>query len=206
MSCARQIAENLKIRIKTISIDALFENTRKIVDQNFDIKNFCLVHENLQARLRALLLMAYSNKASSMLLSTSNKSEIAAGFCTLYGDMCGGLAPIGDLTKGQVFELARLYNASSEIIPQFVIDRPPSAELRPNQKDEDNLPKYNLLDSSVGRIVENCRPPENETDSWLIQAIGKSEFKRWQSPPILKVSKHAFGRGRRYPIAGYTEY
>jgi NAD+ synthase (glutamine-hydrolysing) len=145
--------------------------------------------------------MAFSNLENSLLLTTSNKSEYAAGYSTLYGDMCGGLAPIGDLTKKQVYDLARFYNAQGEVIPSEIIERAPSAELRPDQKDQDSLPPYELLDASVVHLVEHSGVVKNATDRWLLPVILRTEFKRWQAPPILKVSEHSFGRGRRWPIA-----
>jgi NAD+ synthase (glutamine-hydrolysing) len=171
------------------------------LEKGLDLSGFGLVHENLQARLRGMSLMAYSNKENSMLLTTSNKSEYAAGYSTLYGDMCGGLAPIGDLTKEQVYELARYYNQQGEVIPPEIIERAPSAELRPNQKDEDSLPPYESLDKSVTFLVEKSGVAKSATDKWLLPVLMRTEFKRWQAAPILKVSQHSFGRGRRYPIA-----
>ncbi|PWU19050.1 MAG: NAD+ synthase, partial [Bdellovibrio sp.] len=118
-----------------------------------------------------------------------------------YGDLCGGLMPIGDLTKTQVFALAGLYNVEKETFPASLMSRPPSAELRPNQKDEDQLPPYSQLDEAIVRLVEKCLPPKGKIDDWLLRALFRSEFKRWQAPPILKVSEHGFGRGRRWPVA-----
>lgn len=198
---ARQLAKNLGAEFETYSISKIYESCRKDFESFFKSDEFSLMHENLQSRLRGLFLMAYSNKVKSLLLTTGNKSEYATGYATLYGDMCGGLAPIGDLTKEQVFEIAKLYNAQSEIIPQFILDRPPSAELRPNQKDEDSLPPYKLLDKAVVNIVENYKSAATKTELWLQDRLNQTEFKRWQAPPILKVSAHSFGRGRRYPIA-----
>ena len=145
--------------------------------------------------------MAYSNKTQSLLLTTGNKSEFATGYSTLYGDMCGGLAPVGDLTKNQVYKLAEYYNSQHEVIPKAIMTRPPSAELRPNQKDQDSLPPYSLLDDSVDRIVTRSEKVKTPTDKWLLPLVMKTEFKRWQAAPILKVSKHSFGRGRRWPVA-----
>jgi NAD+ synthase (glutamine-hydrolysing) len=145
--------------------------------------------------------MAYSNQNNSMLLTTGNKSEYASGYSTLYGDMCGGLAPLGDLTKHQVYALAEYYNKEDEIIPSDIITRPPSAELRPNQKDQDSLPPYDALDKSVVSLIEQFKEPKTDSDKWLLPILMRTEFKRWQAAPILKVSPHAFGRGRRYPIA-----
>lgn len=200
-TAANNLAKNLHLDLKTQSIQMLFESFKKEIDSQFGITEFSLVHENLQSRIRGTFLMAYSNFANSMLLSTGNKSEFATGYATLYGDMCGGLAPIGDLTKKQVYNLAKLYNNDTEIIPNFIIDRPPSAELRPNQKDQDSLPPYDELDAAVVKIVEQRREAKSVNDKWLLEKIMKSEFKRWQAAPILKVSSHSFGRGRRYPIA-----
>ena len=198
---AKQLADNLKLEMKVIPIQPIFETIKAEVDSQFNIREFGLVHENLQSRIRGLLLMAYANSAGSLLLTTGNKSEYATGYTTLYGDMCGGLAIIGDLTKKQVYELANYFNNSYELIPKQIITRAPSAELRPNQKDQDSLPAYDLLDVSVVKIVEDRLQAKTKTDEWLLQALMKTEFKRWQSPPILKVSEHSFGRGRRYPIA-----
>lgn len=145
--------------------------------------------------------MAFSNKTGSMLLNTSNKSEFASGYSTLYGDMCGGLCPLGDLTKAQVYALAKLYNSEHEIIPNEIITRPPTAELRPNQRDQDSLPAYDLLDKAVENLVEFGSEAKSKEEKWLLPILMRTEFKRWQAPPILKVSKHSFGRGRRYPIA-----
>lgn len=201
LSLAQDLAKNLRIDLINIPIQGIYESAKSTVDAALEIREFGLVHENLQARIRGMLLMAYSNKENSMLLATSNKSEYAAGYSTLYGDMCGGLAPIGDLTKKQVYELCALYNAQSELIPSEIITRAPSAELRPNQKDQDSLPPYDDLDASVQKLVRDCKPVSSETDRWVLGALMRSEFKRWQAPPILKVSEHSFGRGRRYPVA-----
>lgn len=198
---AEKLAKNLNMSLLKISINSAYEEMKRTLDVEFKISGFGLVHENLQARLRGMTLMAYSNAHGSMLLTTGNKSEYASGYSTLYGDMCGGLAPIGDLTKGQVYELAEYYNKQAELIPREIISRAPTAELRPNQKDQDSLPPYEDLDSSVSHLVENFKTARSETDKWLLPILMKTEFKRWQAPPILKVSKHSFGRGRRYPIA-----
>lgn len=198
---AQQLAVNLKINLQTISIQSAFENIRPTLDQAFEVAEFQLMHENLQSRLRGLFLMAYANKANSLLLTTGNKSEYATGYATLYGDMCGGLAVIGDLTKKQVYELAQHYNLHYEIIPNKIITRAPTAELKPNQKDQDSLPEYNLLDKAVVNIVEKGQAAQTSVEKWLVNTLMKTEFKRWQAAPILKVSEHSFGRGRRYPLA-----
>lgn len=201
LELASRLARNLGIPFQAIPIEGSFRALREVIDEAFGVREFGLVHENLQARIRGLLLMAYSNATGSMLLSTSNKSEAAAGFATLYGDMCGGLMPIGDLTKAQVYAIAGIYNQDRETIPRRIIDRAPSAELRLNQKDQDTLPPYDELDKAVDRLVVGGKVGRASADLWLLPALLKSEFKRWQAPPILKVSRHSFGRGRRWPVA-----
>ena len=198
---AEKLAKNLGIGFQVIPIQSSFDSLRKIIDPAFGVKEFGLVHENLQARLRGLLMMSFANVSGSLLLSTCNKSESAVGYATLYGDMCGGLMPIADLTKKQVYALSRLYNLEQELIPSEIIERPPTAELRPNQKDQDSLPPYDELDAAVDRLVVNGKVGRSKADQFLLQALLRSEFKRWQAPPILKVSKHSFGRGRRWPVA-----
>jgi NAD+ synthase (glutamine-hydrolysing) len=204
LKLAECLAQNLQIKFKSIPIQNIYDSAKTTIDQAFGIEQFSIVHENLQARLRGIILMAFSNKENSLLLVTSNKSEMAAGYSTLYGDACGGLAPIGDLTKKQIYEICAHYNAEREIIPAMILTRAPSAELRPNQRDQDSLPPYPDLDKSVDRLVRDCESVKTETDKWLYQALMRSEFKRWQAPPVLKVSEHSFGRGRRYPIAKKT--
>lgn len=197
---ARNLAKNLGIKLYEVPIKDLYRDAKKQVDL-LGKTPFGLVHENLQARLRGLLLMAYSNKNSSLLMNTSNKSELATGYSTLYGDMAGGLCPIGDLLKTDVFALSKYYNREQEIIPQRIIDRAPSAELRPNQSDQDSLPDYKVLDKEIQKMVEQFKPARSPLSRKVLNMMMSSEFKRWQSPPILKVSNHAFGLGRRLPIA-----
>lgn len=201
LTLAEKLASLLGIRCFNLPIENAYATLVQTLNEGFGELEFGLVHENMQARIRGLLLMAFSNKENSMLLTTGNKSEYATGYATLYGDMCGGLAPIADLLKSEVYALAELYNREGELIPTEIITRPPSAELRPNQKDQDSLPPYDELDASVRRLVENQLPARSETDKWLLRSLMRSEFKRWQAPPILKISTHAFGRGRRMPIA-----
>ncbi len=201
LNLAQQLAQNLGILLHEVPIQPIYETAKATVDQAYQISKFGLVHENLQARVRGMLLMALSNQENSLLLATSNKSEFAAGYSTLYGDMCGGLAPIGDLTKRQVYKLCEHYNQDHELIPKEILTRAPSAELRPNQKDQDSLPPYDDLDDSVDRLIRDCKEAQSDTDKWLQAALMRSEFKRWQAPPILKVSVHSFGRGRRFPVA-----
>lgn len=201
LALARELAKNLGVDFKIVEIGPMYDEAVKALAKGISLQGFSVVNENLQARLRGLSLMAYSNQANSMLLTTGNKSEYATGYSTMYGDMCGGLAPIGDLTKAQVYALARHYNKEAEVIPVDIIERAPSAELRPNQKDQDSLPPYEELDKSVTYLVEKDGVAKTKTDKWLLPILLKTEFKRWQAPPILKVSGHSFGRGRRYPVA-----
>lgn len=201
LTSARKLSENLGIKLKEASIVKGYEEILRALEPLFGNQEFGVMHENLQARVRALVLMAVSNKENSFLLGTSNKSELATGYSTLYGDLCAGLQPIGDLVKTDVYALAALFNERGEgLIPAFIIERPPSAELRPDQKDQDSLPEYHLLDKSIVKIVEENKKPSNPTDGFVLQALNKSEFKRWQAPPILKVTERSFGRGRRYPL------
>lgn len=203
---AALLAKNLGIHILNFDINLAYEAALNTLTSGYaQALEFGLVQENLQARLRGLMLMAVSNKESSLLLATGNKSEFATGFSTLYGDMCGGLAPIGDLLKRQVYELAALYNSERELIPKKIITRPPTAELRPGQLDADSLPPYDELDRAVEKLVEKKQAARGKTERWLSEALARSEFKRWQAPPILKVSDHAFGRGRRMPIANFRQ-
>lgn len=199
--CAKELADRLGIHFNEINIVDSFNQIIRTLEDGIKISKFSIVHENLQARLRGLVLMAFSNHKNSLLLNTGNKSELTTGYCTLYGDMCGGLAPIGDLTKSQVYQLSKYYNSQAELIPKFILDRPPSAELAPNQKDTDSLPPYDLLDQAVIRLVEYGLGPKNKTERWVLSKLMQSEFKRWQAPPILKVSSRSFGKGRRYPIS-----
>lgn len=201
LTLAEQLAKNLGVNFKVVDIKPMYEKVLTSLEEGLGLSGFGVVHENLQARLRGMSLMAFSNMENSMLLTTSNKSEYAAGYSTLYGDMCGGLAPLGDLTKKQVFDLALYYNKEDELIPSEIIKRAPSAELRPDQKDQDTLPPYEVLDQSVKHLVEKSGGAKTATDKWLLPVLMRTEFKRWQAPPILKVSQHSFGRGRRYPIA-----
>lgn len=198
---AEELATNLGIRCLNLPINDAYKAVLETLHKGLGEFEFGLVNENLQARLRGVFLMAVSNKENALLLTTGNKSEYAAGYTTLYGDMCGGLAPIADLVKGQVYELAEHFNSERNVIPEQIIKRAPSAELRPNQKDQDTLPPYDELDASVRKVVEKQMPARTSVDVWLLSSLVKSEFKRWQAPPILKVSRHAFGRGRRMPIA-----
>ena len=197
---SEELARRLGIQYQKISVQGLFENTRSEIDAALGLKEFGVVHENIQSRLRGLLLMAESNRSGSLLLNTTNKSEMGSGYGTLYGDMCGGLAVVGDLLKRQVVALAKYYNRSSEVIPERVILRPPSAELRHNQKDQDSLPEYAELDAAIESLVVERKSAKTAVEKWTLRKLYQSEFKRWQAPPVLRVSRHAFGRGRRFPI------
>lgn len=198
---AEQQAQNLGVRCVNFDIEPAYKSLMKTLHDGLGTFEFGVVDENVQSRVRGLLLMAFSNKENSMLLTTGNKCEYATGYATLYGDMCGGLAPVADLVKGEIYSLARFYNRDQEVIPEEIISRPPSAELRPNQKDEDSLPPYPQLDRAVQRMVEHQAAARNDLETWLLGVLRKTEFKRWQAPPVLKVSGHAFGRGRRMPLA-----
>ena len=201
LAWSKRLANTLGVNWHEVPIETMYKEVVSGLDGSLGESPFGLMHENVQARLRGMLLMAFSNREGSLLLNTSNKSELAMGYSTLYGDLCGGLAVIGDLLKMQVYELAKHYNSQAELIPNEIIERPPSAELRPNQKDEDTLPPYDQLDRAVAKLVVGAKSPKGDIEKRVLKSLMVSEFKRWQAPPILKVSDHAFGRGRRLPIA-----
>ena len=207
---AVRLAENLGIHYDIIKIQDIYASFKHELEPIFGDLPFDITEENLQARTRGVLLMAMSNKFGHIVLNTSNKSEAAVGYGTLYGDMCGGLSVIGDVYKTQVFALAKYINKEREIIPINTITKPPSAELRPNQKDSDSLPEYEILDKVLYEYIENKKGP-NEIinmgfDSGLVKRILRlvniNEFKRFQTSPTLRVSSKAFGMGRRMPIVG----
>lgn len=198
---ALELSQNLKCQFSNVDINGMYRTALEELEVSLGIKEFGIVHESLQARLRGLTLMAYSNFSNSLLLTTGNKSEYAMGYATLYGDMCGGLAPLGDLLKHQVYELAEYYNSEKELIPKRIITRPPTAELRENQKDQDTLPPYPVLDKLVEKFIVRCEPPKNDFEKDIFSRMMRAEFKRWQAAPILRVSDHSFGTGRRYPIS-----
>ncbi len=205
---ARQLAENLGIEFCTLPIGSLVSSANQALAGLFDGRKKDVTEENLQARSRGLLLMAISNKFGALLLTTGNKSELAVGYCTLYGDMCGGLAVIADVPKTQVFALARHFNRNCEIIPQNTIDKPPSAELRPDQKDSDSLPDYPQLDEILHAYVEEGKAIESivalghefEVVRKITRLVDINEYKRKQAAPTLKTTPLAFGVGRRMPI------
>lgn len=207
---SRILAETLGIRFDIVPIKSLYKNFLETLEPLFAGRPMDLAEENIQARIRGNLLMATANKFGRLLLATGNKSEMAVGYCTLYGDMSGGLAPISDLPKGMVYELANYLNREKPIIPQATLSKEPSAELRPDQKDQDSLPPYDLLDKvldlyiDTGLNAESIAERENfslETVNWIISAVNRNEYKRRQAPPGLKVTSKAFGSGRRMPIA-----
>lgn len=208
---AKQVAENLGISFVEVPIKEPFDAFLHLLEPHFLGKAVDNTEENLQARIRGIILMAFSNKHGYIVLSTGNKSEIALGFSTLYGDMCGGLGVIGDVTKTKVYDLCRYINKleKQEVIPDAILVKPPSAELRPNQIDLDSLPEYGVVDNvlegyvenylSIGEIAEKYHIPQEQVTE-LIQRIHGAEYKRRQGPPVLRVSKKSFGVGRRYPI------
>jgi NAD+ synthetase len=202
------LAKNLGIRCDEVSIAAPFEAVKAAMQPVFEGKPEDVTEENMQARIRGLLLMALSNKENHLLLTTGNKSELAVGYCTIYGDMNGGLAVISDLPKTRVYQVSRWVNREREIIPWNTIDKPPSAELRPDQKDQDTLPPYEILDGILELYVEHNLSPdeiisrgfEEATVRWVQRRVDLNEWKRHQAAPGLRVTSKAFGIGRRMPI------
>jgi NAD+ synthase (glutamine-hydrolysing) len=210
ISDARLLAQNLGMEFQVLPISDVFNCYRVTLAKPFAGKPVDVTEENLQARIRGNLLMALSNKFGALVLSTGNKSEMAVGYCTLYGDMAGGLAVISDVPKGMVYELAEFANRGREVIPAASLNKPPSAELRPNQTDQDSLPPYEILDRILKMYIEDLAGPEQiaeqcELDVSLVRDITRrvdsNEYKRKQAPPGLKVTTKAFGIGRRFPLA-----
>jgi NAD+ synthetase len=206
---AEALARNLGIDHVTISIEPAYEATLQSLRLVFGSRPADTTEENLQARIRANLLMALSNKLGHLVLTTGNKSELAVGYCTLYGDMAGGLAVISDVPKTTIYQLAQHVNRDGEVIPRRTIEKPPSAELKPDQKDQDTLPPYALLDRVLTLYVEEERSREEilthgidpAVVDRILQLVNRSEYKRRQAAPGLKISPRAFGPGRRVPIA-----
>jgi len=207
---AEALARNLGIDFRIIPITPIFESYLTELDPAFEGLPRDVTEENIQARIRGNILMALSNKFGSLVLSTGNKSELAAGYCTLYGDMAGGLAAIADVPKIMVYDLARYVNRARERIPQACLEKPPSAELRPNQTDQDTLPPYEVLDAILKDYIEEALSSreiaqKHHFDPALVETVVRkvdaAEYKRQQAPPTLKVTAKAFGMGRRYPIA-----
>lgn len=207
---ALDLVNNIGCKHEIIEIAAAADAFDQVLAKPFEGLPFNLTEENIQARCRGIILMAMSNKFGYILLNTSNKSECAVGYGTLYGDMCGAIGVIGDVYKTQIFQLARYINQEGEIIPEHTIVKPPSAELRPDQKDSDSLPDYGILDKILFKHIElqlgSNAIIEQGFEESLVQRILKmvnlAEFKRYQTPPILRVSPKAFGMGRRMPIVG----
>ena len=210
---ARSLAQNLGIRFELLCIAEIFESYRKTLQEVFAGRKEDATEENIQARTRGVLLMALSNKFEAIVLSTGNKSELGVGYCTLYGDMAGGLAVISDVPKTLVYRLSRYVNSQRPVIPQASLEKPPSAELRPDQKDIDSLPPYEILDPILEEYVEDSHTAEQIAADHgydlalvqrVLQMVDRSEYKRQQAAPGLKISPKAFGSGRRFPIAART--
>jgi NAD+ synthase (glutamine-hydrolysing) len=202
------LSETLKNNYTIMPIKEVYSSFMNSLAPIFAGKPFDVAEENLQARSRGVLLMALSNKFGHILLNTSNKSEMAVGYSTLYGDMCGGLSPIGDVYKMKVYALARYINRESEIIPEVIINKAPSAELRPGQKDSDSLPEYSMLDEILEYYIEECKGrDEIKAEGYdpqlvdkIVNLVNRNEYKRYQAPPILRVTTKAFGKGRSMPL------
>jgi NAD+ synthetase len=207
---SRKLAANLGIQFEVIGISGLFGEYSKALETLFAGMKPDTTEENIQSRIRGSLLMALSNKFSSLVLTTGNKSEMAVGYCTLYGDMVGALAVIGDLVKTRVYAVCHWLNRDHEVIPHAILEKPPSAELRPGQKDTDSLPPYEVLDPILEAYVERYEPPERIAHDYgfelalvqqVVRLVERSEYKRQQAAPVLKVTSKSFGMGRRFPIA-----
>jgi NAD+ synthase (glutamine-hydrolysing) len=207
---ARELAANLGIHFQVIEIEKVFDEYLRMMSPSFDGLAEDATEENLQARIRGNILMALSNKFNGLVLSTGNKSEMSVGYSTLYGDMVGGFALLKDVPKTLVYELVSFVNARGHrpVIPQYVITRPPSAELRPNQTDQDTLPPYDVLDAILEAYIEKDMSAEAiaesgfpmETVRWVVGRVDSAEYKRRQSPPGIKINPRALGRDRRMPI------
>ena len=207
---SRQLASNLGIRFEMIGISGLFKEYTHALETLFAGLKTDTTEENLQSRIRGNLLMALSNKFSALVLTTGNKSEMAVGYCTLYGDMVGALAVIGDLVKTRVYAVCHWLNREREVIPRSILEKAPSAELRPDQKDTDSLPPYDVLDPIIEAYVERYETPEQIAKAHgfplglvqqVVRLVERSEYKRQQAAPVLKVTSKSFGMGRRFPIA-----
>jgi NAD+ synthase (glutamine-hydrolysing) len=209
VSDSEVLSRHLEIELLNIPIEKPFQAFLDLLNPYFQGKALDITEENMQARIRGMILMAISNKFGYIVMSTGNKSELGLGYCTLYGDMCGGLGVISDVTKQQVYTLARWLNREKEVIPKSIIDKVPSAELRPNQKDTDSLPEYDIVDKVLQGYVEEYLSPEEIAQKYaipldvvadLVRRIHRAEYKRRQAAPGIRVSKKAFRVGRRYPI------
>ncbi len=205
---SKKLIDNLGISWNNVSIQPVFDKALEMLTPLFDNRPPDVTEENMQARIRGMYLMSLSNKFGYLLCTTGNKSEIAVGYATLYGDMCGALAVIGDVYKTQVYSLAKFINRNGEIIPEKIIEKPPSAELRPDQKDQDTLPPYEVLDEILKLYLEDSKEIKEITEIIgdkdlvykVLRMVDLNEFKRKQAAPVLRVSKKAFGYGRRFPI------
>ena len=205
----KKLADNLGIDLIQIPIDGMFKEFLRFLSPSFKTEEPGVTEQNIQARIRATILMGFSNRDGLLLLSTGNKSEASVGYCTLYGDMSGGLAVISDVPKTMVYELSDLVNAEKEWIPKRIIEKAPSAELKLNQKDQDDLPTYEILDAVLKGYIEDLKSPDELVQMGfdeklvenVISKVVRSEYKRQQAAPGLKVTSKAFGYGRRYPIA-----
>lgn len=211
---ARALAKNLGIRFELLSINCAYQAYHQTLQGVFAGQKEDATEENIQSRARGMLLMALSNKFGAIVLSTGNKSELGVGYCTLYGDMVGGLAVISDVPKTLVYKLAHYVNSRRQLIPQATLDKPPSAELRPDQKDSDSLPPYEILDAVLEDYVEDAHSIERiaadrglniELVRRVVRMIDRAEYKRQQAAPGIKISPKAFGYGRRFPIAAKSE-
>ena len=211
---ARALAINLGIRFELLSINRVFEAYRQTLQEVFAGRREDVTEENIQSRARGTLLMALSNKFGAIVLSTGNKSELGVGYCTLYGDMVGGLAVISDVPKTLVYRLSHYVNSRRPAIPLPTLEKPPSAELRPNQKDSDSLPPYEILDAVLEDYVEDAHSAEQiaadrgfdiEVVRRVVRMVDRAEYKRQQAAPGIKISPKAFGYGRRFPIAAKSE-
>jgi NAD+ synthase (glutamine-hydrolysing) len=207
---ARRLAKNLGVRFELLPIHDVFAQYQEVLKPLFAGTPFGLAEENLQSRIRGTLLMALSNKFGALVLTTGNKSEMSTGYCTLYGDMVGALAVIGDVMKTRVYTLSRYANREREVIPRETLEKAPSAELRPEQRDTDSLPPYEVLDPILEAYVERYCSAEQIAEEQgiqvglvrsVIQLVERSEYKRQQAAPVLKVTRKSFGMGRRFPIA-----
>jgi NAD+ synthase (glutamine-hydrolysing) len=206
---SKKLAVNIGIKFKVIPISDIYSVYLKTLKEHFNGRELDVAEENIQARIRGNILMAFSNKFGYLLLSTGNKSELATGYCTLYGDMSGGLAVLADVPKTMVYEIASYINRNGEIIPHEIIEKAPSAELRPNQSDQDTLPPYPILDQILSYYIEELASVEDiiklgfdpETVRWVARTVDRNEYKRNQAALSLKVTSKSFGVGRRMPIA-----
>jgi NAD+ synthase (glutamine-hydrolysing) len=206
---SEKLARNLHINLIKLPVDSIFQAFLDDLASIFNNKTPDVTEENLQSRIRGVILMAFSNKFGSMVLNTGNKSELATGYCTLYGDMAGGFAVLADIDKTAVYKLAGYINREKEIIPDSIFKKPPSAELKPGQKDEDTLPPYPVLDPVINKYVENNMTVDKitgmgfdrDTVISVVSMINRSEYKRKQAAPGIKITSKAFGEGRKIPMA-----